>query len=86
MESLKVSAIKEYLSKIDFKNDDWSIYKISQDMQRFLGELPAIDITYKKDVMITEFTGEAKEIRKLNKVSIVFTDINDKITKLDVII
>ena len=30
MESLKVTAIKEYLSKIDFKNDEWSIHKITQ--------------------------------------------------------
>ena len=31
MDSLKVAAIKEYLSKIDFKHDDWSMNKISSD-------------------------------------------------------
>lgn len=86
MESLKVSAIKEYLSKIDFKNDDWSIHKITQDMQRFLGETPAIDILYKKDVMVNEISSESKEIKKLNKISIVFTDTDDKIKKLEIII
>lgn len=86
MESLKVTAIKEYLAKIDFKNDDWSIHKITQDMQRFLGETPAIDILYKKDVMVTEISGESKEIKKLNKVSIVFTDTDDKIKKLEILL
>ncbi len=86
MDSLKVSAIKEYLGGIDFKNDDWSIHKISEDMKRFLGETPAIDISYKKDVMVTEVTGEAKEIKNLNKVSIIFTDTDDKIKKLEIII
>ena len=86
MDSLKVSAIKEYLSKIDFKNDDWSINKITSDMKIFLGETPAIDIHYKKDVMVTEVSGESKEIKTLNKVSIIFTDTNDKITKLEILI
>ena len=86
MDSLKVIAIKEYLSKIDFKNDNWSINQISKDMQRFLGETPAIDVIYKKDVMVTEVTGESKEIKKINKVSVVFTDTDDKIKKLDFLI
>lgn len=86
MNSLKEVAIKDYLSKIDFKNDDWSIHKISQDMQKFLGEVPAVDIHYKKDVMVTEFTGESKEIMEINKVSVVFTDTDDKIKKLEILI
>lgn len=86
MDSLKMSAIKDYLSKIDFKNDDWSVHKMSEDMKVFLGEMPAIDVSYKKDVMVTEFTGESKEIKKLNKISIIFTDLDEKIKKLDIII
>ena len=86
MDSLKVTAIKEYLSKIDFKNDNWSIYQISKDMKRFLGETPAIDVFYKKDAMVNEVTGEAKEIKKLNKVSVIFTDLDDKIKKLEILI
>lgn len=85
-DSLKALAIKEYLSKIDFKNDDWSIHKIEQDMKRFLGEVPAIDISYRKDVMVTEFTGETKEIKEINKVSVVFTDTDDKYKKIEIII
>ena len=86
MDSLKVAAIKEYLKNIDFKNDNWSTHQMSNDMKKFLGETPAIDVFYKKDVMVTEVTGEAREIKKLNKVSIIFTDTSDKITNLDILI
>jgi hypothetical protein len=86
MDSLKVSAIKEYLSKIDWRTDDWSIHQISQDMKIFLGETPAIDVIYKKDVMVIETTGESREIKKLNKVNIVFTDTDDKIKKIEILI
>jgi hypothetical protein len=86
MDSLKVSAIKEYLSKIDFKHDDWSMNQISQDMKKFLGETPAVDVSYKKDVMVTEVTGESREIKKINKISIVFTDTDDKIKKLEILV
>ena len=51
MSSLKSNAIKEYISQIDFKNDDWSIHQMSQDMKKFLGETPAVDISYKKEYL-----------------------------------
>jgi threonine aldolase len=86
MDSLKSIAIKEYLGKIDFKNDNWSINQISKDMQKFLGEIPGVDIVYKKDVMVNEVTGESKEIKSINKVDIVFTDTDDKIKKLSILI
>ena len=86
MDSLKSIAIKEYLGKIDFKNDNWSINQISKDMQKFLGEIPGVDIIYKKDVMVNEVTGESKEIKSINKVDIIFTDTDDKIKKLSILI
>jgi hypothetical protein len=84
--TLKESAIREYLSTIDFKKDDWSISKIKEDMRRFLGEEPGIDIVYKKDVMVNEFTGEAKEFKDIDKVEIIFTDTDDKFKKLQFIV
>ena len=86
MNSLKEISIRDYISKINFKSDDWKISQITEDMKRFLGEEPGIDIIYKKDVMINEFTGEAKEFKKIDKVQIVFTDLNDKFKKLEFII
>lgn len=82
MSSLKEMSIKEYISRIDFKSEDWSLTKIKEDMRRFLGEEPAIDVIYKKDVMINE-SGEAKEFKDIHKISIVFTDTDDKFKKLE---
>ena len=83
---MKELSIREYLSKIDFNRDDWKISQMQKDMRMFLGEEPAIDIQYKKDVMINEILGEAQEIKKIEKISIVFTDLNDKFNKLEFII
>jgi len=83
---MKEMAIRDYISKINFKTDDWKVSQIEEDMRRFLGEVPGIDITYKKDVMINEFTGEAKEFKDIDKISIVFTDLNDKYKKIEFII
>ncbi len=86
MDSMKEIAIKDYISRIDFKNDDWRLSQIKEDMRRFLGEEPGVDITYKKDVMINEFTGEAKEFKEIDRVSIIFTDLNDKFKKIEFVI
>jgi hypothetical protein len=84
--SMKEIAIREYISKIDFKNDDWSINKIKEDMRRFLGEEPGLDIIYKSDTFLDEVIGKAKVIKTLEKISIVFTDTDDKFKKLEFII
>lgn len=83
MSSLKEMSIREYITQIDFKSDNWSLTKIKEDMRRFLGEEPGIDIIYKKDVMLNEFTGEAKEFKDVDKICIVFTDLDDRFKKLE---
>lgn len=85
MNSLKEMAIKDYISGVDFKGD-WSISKIKEEMRKFLGEEPGIDIIYKKDVMVNEVSGEAKEFVGVNKVQIIFTDTDDKFRKLEFIV
>jgi hypothetical protein len=84
--SMKEMAIKEYIAKINFKTDEWKLSQIKEDMRRFLGEEPGVDIIYKKDVMINEFTGDAKEFKDINKILIVFTDVDDKFKKLEFLI
>lgn len=79
-------AIRDYISNINFRSDDWRLSKIKEDMRRFLGEEPGIDIIYKKDVMLNEFTGEAKEFKDIEKVQIVFTDTDDKFKKIEFIV
>lgn len=86
MSSLKEMAIKEYISQIDFKKDDWKLSKIKEDMRRFLGEEPGIDILYKKDLMINEVTGKAQEIKDIDKVQIIFFDTDERFKKVEFII
>ena len=83
MYSMKESSIREYISNIDFKKDDWKLSKLKEDMRRFLCEEPGIDIIYKKDVMVNEFTGESKEILDIEKIQIVFTDTDNRFKKIE---
>ena len=84
--TMKEHSIREYISKIDFRTDDWKLSALKEDMRRFLGEEPGIDVVYKKDVMINEFTGEAKEFKDIEKICIVFTDTDDRFKKLEFVI
>lgn len=86
MASLKEMSIREYVSQIDFKNDDWKLSKIKEDMRRFLGEEPGIEVVYKKDVMLNEVSGEAKEFVDVDRIQIIFTDIDEKFKKIEFIL
>ena len=84
MKSLKEQQIIEYLSKIDWKNNSWNYNIIEEDMRRFLGERPSLDVSYKKDVVVNEVRGESREIEMIDKISNVFTDLDDKIKKVEI--
>lgn len=86
MSSMKEMSIKEYISRIDFKKDDWKLSEIKQDMRRFLGEEPGIDIIYKKDVLLNEATMKAEEFMGIDRIQIVFYDTDDRFKKLEFII
>jgi hypothetical protein len=81
--TLKEMSIREYISNIDFKRDDWKLSKIKEDMRKFLGEEPGVDIIYKNDTLVNEELGEAKVIKTLEKISIVFFDTDEKFKKID---
>lgn len=86
MNSMKEMAIREYIAKINFKTDDWKLSRIKEDMRRFLGEEPGIEVIYKKDVALNEFTGEAKEFVDVDKIQIVFTDTDDRFKKIEFLV
>jgi hypothetical protein len=86
MGSMKEESIRNYILSIDFNRDDWKLPQIKEEMRKFLGEEPGIDIIYKNDVIINEILGEAKEFKKIEKVEIVFTDLDDKFKKLQFLI
>jgi hypothetical protein len=83
---MKEAAIRQYISTINFRADDWKLSKIKEDMKKFLGEEPGIDIIYKKDVMVNETTGEASEFLDIDKIKIIFTDTDDRFKKLEFLI
>ena len=86
MASMKEIAIRQYISNIDFKRDDWKLSEMKENMRKFLGEEPGVDIIYKNDILYNEFLGEAKEIKNVEKVSIVFTDLDEKFKKIEFLI
>lgn len=86
MYSLKEQAIREYVSKIDWKRGNWDYQTIEEQMRKFLGERPSLDIKYEKDVMVNEVSGESKEFSKITKISVVFTDTDEKIKKVEYLI
>lgn len=79
--SLKEMEIRNYLSKVDFSKD-WNYNTIEESMRTFLGERPALEVTYVKDVMLNETTSEAKEFLKIDKIAVYFTDLDDKPKKI----
>jgi hypothetical protein len=83
MNSMKADLIRKYMSDIDFRKEDWSIHTMAQEMRKFLGEVPSVDVGYRKDVMVTELTGTSKEIKVVDRVSVVFTDTDDRIKKIE---
>jgi len=85
MYSLKETSIRQFMSQIDWKTN-WDYKVLEEEMRRFLGERPSLDIKWKKDVMVNEFTGESREFSKIEKISVIFTDTDDKIKKIDFLI
>jgi hypothetical protein len=84
--TLKEQAIRDYISKIDFHTSEWKVSDLKEDMKRFLGEQPAIEITYKKDVMINEDTKKPQEFLDIDRMKIVFFDLDDKYKKIEFLI
>ena len=85
MYSLKEQSIRSYLSKVNWR-DNWSYNILEEDMRKFLGERPTLDIKYQKDVMVNEVSGESREFTKLSSVSVVFTDTNERLKKIEILI
>lgn len=86
MYSLKESAIREYLSRIDWRRDNWNYVQVEEDMRKFLGERPTLEVKYGKDVMVNEVTGESKEFSKIQSIAVIFTDTDEKIKKLEILV
>lgn len=86
MKSMKEDNIQKYIMDVDFTSDNWSVNEIKQNIKNMIGEVPGVKVNYKKDVLINEIKGEAEEVKKLNSIEIVFTDLDDKIKRLEYLI
>lgn len=82
MKSMKEDSIQKFIMDIDF-DGDWSVNNIKESIKRMTGEVPGIKINYEKDVIINEIKGEATEVKKLSSIEIVFTDLDDKIKRVE---
>ena len=85
MYSLKEQSIRNYISKVNWR-DKWNYNILEEDMRKFLGERPGLDIQYQRDVMVNEVSGESREFTKLVSVSVVFTDIDEKLKKIEILV
>jgi hypothetical protein len=83
MATMKENAIKDYMSNINFNDDKWSIDEMKKDMRKFLGEEPAIDVKYEKTAFVNEDSGTTHEGLKLEGISIIFYDTDEKFKKID---
>lgn len=83
---MKGDLIRNYISSIDFNGDGWKISDMRESMRGFLGEAPSIEVQYEKDSMLNETSGESEVIQKVSKISVVFTDTDDKFKKIEFLI
>jgi hypothetical protein len=74
MDKIKENMIREYLSLVNFKNDNWSLSQIKSDLKSLLGEEPNVDVIYKKDTIINEATSEEIKVESVEKLNIIFSD------------
>ena len=72
--SLRQEAIRTYLSKINFKTDRWSYNTIEEDMKKFLGERPTLDVRYEKDAFLMLKNLSGKEHSVFTGVTVIKND------------
>ena len=78
---MKNSIITNYISSFNFDNEDWSVEEIKYNLKVLLGETPAVKVDYVKDVKINEIKGEAEEFKKMESITVIYTDTDNKIKK-----
>jgi len=79
---MKEEMIRNYIASVDFKHD-WKLSTIKENLRKFLGEEPGVDIKYSKTAILTEILGEAKEVEKVDSIIIVFTGEDNNFKKLE---
>ncbi len=82
--SLKESAINNYIGNLNLRQEDLNLNQIEQDLIKLLGERPSVQPKWVRDAMLLEDRKSAREIKRLDSISIIFTDLDDKIKKIEI--
>jgi hypothetical protein len=83
---MKSEIIKEYLNIVNFKSGNWSIKQLEEALKAKLHETPGIDVKWAKDALLNEDTGKPEVYEYVEKISIVYTDVDDKIKKIEFLV
>ncbi len=70
-------AIQNYLSNIDFKNGNFSVTQIKSDIQRMIGEIPAVKVKWNAGTQVNEMTGVSARVETVESITIGFTSGED---------
>lgn len=82
--SIKESQIMDFLSKIDLTSKNLSLNQLEIDLAKICGERPSIQPSWRKDILLTENNRKSIEIKKLDSISIIFTDLDEKFKKIEI--
>lgn len=82
-QSMKENSIHDYFGKINLRDRGLNLNRIEEDLVKLLGERPSVNPTWVKDVMLSEDRKNAREIKLLDSISVVFTDLDEKIKKIE---
>ena len=63
-------AIQNYLSNIDFKNGNFSVTQIKSDIQRMIGEIPAVKVKWNAGTQVNEMTGVSARVETVESITI----------------
>lgn len=70
--------IQNYLSSVDFKNGNFSVAQIKSDIQRIIGEVPAVKVKWNAALKQNEMTGASTRVESVESVTIGFTSGEDE--------
>jgi hypothetical protein len=82
-QSMKETLLHDYFGKINLRDPGLNLNRIEEDLVKLLGERPSVNPTWVKDVMLSEDRKNAREIKRLDSISVVFTDLDEKIKKIE---
>lgn len=75
--------IQEYISKVDFKNPDFSINELKIELGKLIGIKPAIELKWKTTEKVNELLKNSGAIdfiektEKLEQINITFVDVDN---------